>query len=139
MGYPDRLLKRALHNLRLAGEIETEESISFNATTGVLESEAAEAGAIPVVIVTITGDDSPYALAADVTTLLVETEGDDIEVTLPASPVVGRIVNIKKMHASNVLTVDGNGKLIDGVATEEVTINYSSLQLQYTGTEWSKI
>lgn len=78
---------------------------------------------------------SPYAVDDNADyTLLVDTTGGDITVNLPASPITGRTLNIKKIAASNTLTIGHNGKNIDGAGSDvAVTTNMENLVFQYSG------
>lgn len=82
--------------------------------------------------------DSPYAALATDYTILCDTASGSITVTLPASPVAGQLYQIKKIAAANTMTIDGNGKNIDGAATLAVTTNNQNYTLHYdsVGTQW---
>lgn len=64
-------------------------------------------------------------------------------ITLPAAPETGMELEIKdaKGDASGQypMTVDGNGKTIDGAATEIVYNPYGYRVLRYNGTEWNVV
>lgn len=70
-------------------------------------------------------------------TIFADTTAGNYTQKLPASPATGHLINVKKIIAANTLTIDGNGKNIDGAATLTVTTQYQSYTLQYNGTEWS--
>lgn len=60
--------------------------------------------------------------------------------TLPAAPVTGQVYYIVRTNSgANNLTIDGNGKNINGSATLVLTTQYEAAQLVYNGTEWRKI
>jgi hypothetical protein len=59
--------------------------------------------------------------------------------TLPAAPTNGRQIIIKDAggtFGTYNLTVNGNGKNIDGAGTFVMNNNYSSITLYYNGTQW---
>jgi hypothetical protein len=61
-------------------------------------------------------------------------------VRLPAAPVLGQIVVIKRMGTvDETITVDGNGKTIDGYSTLSTPLgqHYACLWLCYNGSAWS--
>jgi hypothetical protein len=63
-------------------------------------------------------------------------------VTLPASPTTSRSLIIKDGKPDAALfniTIDGNGKTIDGAATLVLSIDYASVEIIYNGTEWNVI
>lgn len=58
---------------------------------------------------------------------------------LPPAPVRGTIVQVKDglgVASTNAITIDGNGLLIDGAATLDITTDYGAVYLGYDGTEW---
>lgn len=66
--------------------------------------------------------DSPYAVAATDYVILGNTSGGNLTITLPASPAQGRWLEIKNINGgTNTLTVDRNGKNIDGAAANFTT------------------
>lgn len=81
----------------------------------------------------ITSAASPYAVLATDYAIFVDTTGGNTTVTLPASPVNGRVLNVKKVSTdSNNFTVDGNGKTIDSAASiTSAAVNKPNLQLIY--------
>lgn len=93
---------------------------------------------VPSITVT-TVTSSPYnILSTD--SLLSVTAGNVL--ILEATPAVGRLITVKDTAGSagtSSLTVNGNGKMIDGAATYVIATNYGEVQLVYTGTMWSII
>ena len=72
-------------------------------------------------------------------TLPIDATSKAVTVTLPASPVHGHVLNIKKIDSSsNNVIVDGNGNEIDGNASFTINSQYFNLQLQYdsVSTQW---
>lgn len=72
-------------------------------------------------------------------TVLVDTSGGDVTVTLPAaSSSQYRVYNIKKVTSDlNKVIVDGNAsETIDGALTANVTVQYESLTIQCDSTSW---
>ena len=63
-------------------------------------------------------------------------------VTLQASPTTGRVLIVKDGKGdagANNITIDGNGKTIDGAGTKVINTNYDVRRLAYNGTEWNLI
>lgn len=90
-------------------------------------------------IITATGP-TTYALAAGVDLVLCSTSAGAVGVTLPATPSTGQKVDIKDSTGNsptNNITINGNGKNIDGQATFLINVSYGSVTLMYNGAEWS--
>lgn len=88
--------------------------------------------------------DSPYTIAdasaITVRTFLVSTAGGAVTINLPATPVNGEVVNIKRETTDgNTLTIARNGKSIEGAAANFVDGNtgLSSYSFQYDSTSLS--
>lgn len=65
-------------------------------------------------------------------------------ITLPVNPVKGETHIIKDISGSagssgGNITIDGNGKNIDGATGKHLTIDYQGLTVVYNGTNWSRI
>ncbi len=96
---------------------------------------------IELKIETVTGDttlDDTHSM------VLVDASGN-VTITLPAAASVfdsitgiGKIYRIKKIDAdADTVTIDGDGsETIDGGATAVLTVQYESITLQSTGSEW---
>lgn len=65
----------------------------------------------------------------------VNTSGGNRTIKLEASPVEGRRIYIIHAVIGNILTIDGNGKNINGMATLPI-VNRSGVCLIYSGGEW---
>lgn len=76
-----------------------------------------------------------YTVTSDDYTVLVDTSAGDITITLN-TPDTGKVYNIKKIDAANTLTIDGDGALIDGSATIDVTALNENTQIQFDGTNY---
>lgn len=61
-------------------------------------------------------------------------------ISLPATPVLDSEYTVKDVTGTAALAtpivVDGNGALIDGVATRQIATAYGSLHMKFDGTEW---
>lgn len=80
--------------------------------------------------------DSGYVVPASNYTVLVDPTGGTTVIKLSASPVAGQIVNIKSTAAGTV-TIDRNGKNIDGAASNlTISTSLQSYTFQYDGTGW---
>lgn len=78
--------------------------------------------------------DSPYAVLAGDTQLLVDTSGGAVTVTLPTTPPNGRVLGVKKVTTdANLLTIGRNTRNIEGVASNLTTASTlrPSFTLQY--------
>jgi carbohydrate-binding DOMON domain-containing protein len=83
---------------------------------------------------TVTASDT--STTADYT-MLCDTTTANMTETLPASPLTGEIMYVKKIDAtSHTCTVSGNGSNIDGSATAAIITPNASIEIQYDGTVW---
>ena len=78
----------------------------------------------------------------NVETILVinKTVAATTTVTLPSSPLTGRLVFVKDGKgdaATNNITVQAASGNVDGSATQLIAVNYGSLLLIYNGTQWN--
>lgn len=83
----------------------------------------------------------PYTVLSSDSLIAVNTNSSG-NVTLEASPTTGRTVIIKDRGGNaytNNITISGNGKNIDGIASYIISNNYADAVLVYTGFEWSII
>lgn len=82
---------------------------------------------------------SNYTATGADCTIRADTTGGNIGITLPASPVNGQIINVKKIAAANTLTILGNGLNIDGSASIPITTNNQNTKVQYdsASTTWN--
>ena len=56
---------------------------------------------------------------------------------LPGAPSVGQIFNVKKIDTTNhKVTINGNGRNIDGVATQPLSSPMQNRTVQFDGTNW---
>src|SRR5882757_5306715 len=86
-------------------------------------------------VVTATKTANYTAVASDL--VICDTSGGAFTVTLPASPTTGDRIGIFLNVAGNTVTIDRNGKLIDGVAANtQLGLAISLRTLQYNGTQW---
>lgn len=88
----------------------------------------------------ISDADSPYAVLAADQAILVDSTAAVVTVTLPAAPLTNRRIEVKDklgQAAAFAITVDGNGKNIDGVATQVLNVPYASITIIYNGTQWN--
>ena len=66
-----------------------------------------------------------------------DATGGVVTVTFEASPRLGQLHSVSKSDASgNAVTVNGNGKNINGSATDSLASQYSTGLYIYTGVEW---
>jgi hypothetical protein len=63
-------------------------------------------------------------------------------ITLPASPATSRSIIVKDGQGKATdfpITIDGNGKTIDGAATLVIDVNWESAEIIFNATEWNII
>jgi hypothetical protein len=73
------------------------------------------------------------------TYFICDLSGGSFTLTLPASPVTGKVYKIKDNGSATGgkrLTIDGNGNNIDGNATIQIKSKYTYYPLYFDGTEW---
>lgn len=82
---------------------------------------------------------TPYTISSTEDHIDMDATAGAKIVKLPASPVTGREVSVAKTDAGgNAVTVNGNGKNINGAGTSVLSAQYDSEVYLYTGTEWRK-
>ena len=58
-------------------------------------------------------------------------------ITLLAAPTTGQNITFKKIDSSaNAVTINGNGKTIDGAASVTLSAQWNAITLSYNGTTW---
>jgi hypothetical protein len=85
---------------------------------------------------------SYVVLSSDAFIVINKTVGAATTVTLEASPTSGRLIIVKDGKgdaAANNITVDGNGKNIDGASTNVISTNFQARIYIYNGTQWNVI
>lgn len=69
--------------------------------------------------------------------VLADATAGAFTVTLPAAPATDMVLTVKKSDSgTNAVTVDGNGKTIEGSATLPLVSQYDFLTIIYNGTSW---
>ena len=96
-------------------------------------------GAVLGAVSTVRSTTADTTLTFSDQTLYVDTTTGAVTVYLPSAPYAGLTYNIKKACISaNSMTIDGNGKQIDGAYTvSTVATNRPNYMLQYDGTSWN--
>ena len=82
----------------------------------------------------------PYTILSTDDYIAVGTLLAPLTINMPASPTIGDTYEIKDTNASassNNITISGNGNNIDGASTFVISINYASIKLTFTTTQWS--
>jgi hypothetical protein len=90
--------------------------------------------------VTVYTSDPATLSTANQIVVINKTVAGATTVTLPASPAANQQVTIKDGlgdSATNNITINGNGKTIDGSSTKVISTNYNSYTLVYNGTQWN--
>ena len=72
--------------------------------------------------------------------IIVDSTAGAITITLDEVPVDGKFYYIKDIGnaSANNVTIDGNGKYIDGAATLSLTTNYADCEVMFcsTNSKW---
>jgi hypothetical protein len=88
----------------------------------------------------ITGN---YSVTASDYFIGIGTISGSLTITLPASPNIGRMLIIKDttglLSILNILTINGNGKNVDNVASLTFTLATTKITLIFNGTQWNSI
>lgn len=111
--------------------------------SGGLTSTATSAltGAHVIGVSIMTGAGNYLVTTNDRYVLINKTTGAATQVTLPSAPATGRILTVKdaKGDAStnNITIVPSGTDRIDGAASLVLNINYSSVDLIYSGSSWA--
>lgn len=96
--------------------------------------EAPVAQAFAGTIVTKTDD---YTCSVQDYTVLADCTTKPVIIYLPGAPSVGQIFNVKKIDTTNhKVTINGNGRNIDGVATQPLSSPMQNRTVQFDGTNW---
>lgn len=67
----------------------------------------------------------------------LDATGGAFAVTLLAAPTTGQMMFFKKIDSStNAITINGNGKTIDGAASVTLSAQWNAIGLIYNGTTW---
>jgi len=105
-------------------------------TDGIARGNVAFTGAVGLKRTTAA---SHYAVQPDDCYIAVTSTAAPRTIVLPASWSAGKILIIKDESGgagTNNITIDGNGKLIDGSAARTINTNYGALRLISAGTAW---
>ena len=71
--------------------------------------------------------------------ILADSTGAPFTIFLPVTPINGQAFKIKNSTATalgNNITINGNGKNIDGSPNATINTDYGALELMYNGTAW---
>jgi hypothetical protein len=112
-------------------------NFSANVITANLTGTASLATALD--IGTISTKTGAYSILTTDYLVKGDTTSAGFSITLPASPATNQIFRIKKIVAANTLTIDGNGKNIDGSGTLAITTQWECVTIIYNGTSWDRI
>jgi hypothetical protein len=117
---------------------QTAQSGKFLTTNGTALSWGEVAGGLSASVVVATANYT--VLAANNIVVVNKSTGSATTITLPTGPATGQIHIIKDGKgdaATNNITIQGNGKNIDGAASRVVSFNYGAVSLVYNGTQWN--
>ena len=85
----------------------------------------------------ITTKSGTYTVTNADETILADATAGAFALTLPLSPVAGEWYAFKKIDASvNAVTIAGNGKNIDGAASQTLPAQWNGFIVEYNGTAW---
>jgi len=89
------------------------------------------------IIANIVTKTSAYTITNLDYTILGNAFTGNFTVSLPVTPMVGTLYNIKKIDATaNIVSVSGSGANIDGAPYANIKAQYNSLQIQWNGSGW---
>jgi len=83
--------------------------------------------------VTITDN---YTVLEDDYSIIVDGTSNAVTITLPTTPLTGKIYNISCLNSDNTVEIDFNGKLLYTSSANEPLYEGENLSLQYTGSMW---
>ena len=92
-------------------------------------------GPISSAVKTITNSDSPYTTTNRDSTILADTTLGSITVIVPTM-YNGRKYIVKKVHASNTVTIDPDSGNVDGASTKALSSIYDFVEIQSDGSNW---
>ena len=107
-------------------------SVSGAPGTWVALGAGGGGGGTTITKATVTG--ATYAVGADSYLEILVNFAGACTVTLPAGPTDGQRILVKDssgLASVNVITVDGNGKMIDGIALAAIITNYGKIEMVY--------
>lgn len=117
--------------------------VQFNSTDGaeLLQVGSAASGSAVKINggqqVSITTKTANYTAVASDYIIEGNATSGNITISLPAAPATGQVYVVTKTDSSaNTVTVSGNGKNINGVATFVMSFQYDRRAFVYNGTEW---
>jgi hypothetical protein len=79
---------------------------------------------------------SDYTLIKSDYVIIADGTSNTVTITLPVSPNTGQLFTIKCKDSTNTVTVDRNGKTIDGDAIDIILIKNEVITAMYDGAEW---
>ena len=96
---------------------------------------------LPTPMVELVGDDTVTSAATLTATsprlLRLDATGGAFQITLPAAPYEAMTFLFSEdVGSTNAVTLDGNGKTINGSATLVMNAAYRQRMLRYNGTQW---
>lgn len=105
------------------------------------KTASAEAETVAAAVQHVTTASGNVTIAAGETGYLVVTTGSsNRKVVLPAAPAASQVIHIRGVFSGgHTVTVEGNGKLIEGSATLVLSAEpsaYATVELVWDGTEW---
>jgi hypothetical protein len=68
--------------------------------------------------------------------ILCNSTSGSFTTSLESAPITGQVHTFKKIVAANTCTLSGNGVNIDGSSSIAITAQYTSLTVQFDGTQW---
>ncbi|RZK93284.1 MAG: collagen-like protein [Pedobacter sp.] len=90
-----------------------------------------------ILVAAIRTETGSYAALATDETILVNANGGDVTITLPAAPTLGKKYTVKKIDVTgNAVIVTGGGANIDSNASISGTLPYQGWVMQFDGANW---
>jgi len=128
---------------RIAGQLYYDVNFEGGAAANLILTDCTINGSDTERTETVITSGSSYDVqAGDYVITVNKTVAGAITIALPLTPGTSRSIIVKDGKgdaATNNITIDGNGKTIDGAATYVLATDYQALEIIYNGTEWNAI
>jgi len=105
--------------------------------SGITPAAAVTALGAGQLVLPVTAKAANYPMVAGDSTVLVTTAAGAIAITLPAAPVTGRVVWVKKVDAgAGTVVITPAAGTLDGAASQTLTGQNTGIMVQFDGANW---